>query len=146
MLHKSNRWPLMIDPQGQANRWIKNMYPDDELKVLKQNQATFVRVVESSVQFGRPVLLENVPEAIDPVLDNLLAKAVVTVGGISTIKIGDNSVEYHEKFKLYITTKMRNPHYPPETCVKVNLLNFMATEEGLQDQMLGILVAKEQEA
>ena len=24
MLERSARWPLMIDPQGQANRWIKN--------------------------------------------------------------------------------------------------------------------------
>jgi dynein heavy chain len=145
MLFKSNRWPLMIDPQGQANRWIKNMYPEDKLKVLKQNQPSFVRVIESSVQFGHPVLLENAPQAIDPVLDALLGKAILTVGGISTIKIGDNAVEYHNAFQLYITTKMRNPHYPPETCVKVNLLNFMATAEGLQDQMLGIVVAREQE-
>ena len=43
----------------------------------------------------------------------------------------------------YLTTKLRNPHYPPETCVKVNLLNFMATEDGLEDQMLGIVVKEE---
>ena len=46
-----------------------------------------------------------------------------------------NEVEYDHKFKFYITTKLRNPHYPPETCVKVQLLNFMATQDGLQDQV-----------
>ncbi|CAK0901459.1 unnamed protein product, partial [Prorocentrum cordatum] len=47
-------------------------------------------------------------------------------------------------FRLYITTKLPNPHYSPEICVQVTLLNFMVTPDGLQDQMLGILVAKEE--
>ena len=38
---------------------------------------------------------------------------------------------------------MRNPHYLPETQVKVMLLNFMITPDGLQDQILGIVVALE---
>ena len=42
-----------------------------------------------------------------------------------------------------MTSKLRNPHYPPEICVKVQLLNFMTTPEGLEDQLLGIVVAKE---
>lgn len=25
LIFNSKRWPLIIDPQGQANRWIKNM-------------------------------------------------------------------------------------------------------------------------
>ena len=44
-------------------------------------------------------------------------------------------VDYDENFRMYITTKLANPHYPPETCVKVNLLNFMATQDGLADQV-----------
>jgi dynein heavy chain len=44
---------------------------------------------------------------------------------------------------MYITTKLRNPHYLPETAVKVTLLNFMITPLGLQDQLLGIVVARE---
>ena len=36
---------------------------------------------------------------------------------------------------FYITTKLRNPHYLPEISVKVTLLNFMITPEGLQDQV-----------
>jgi len=138
-----SRWPLMIDPQGQANRWVKKMEEENQLKIVKQNQPTFVRTIENAIQFGAPVLLENVPEFIDPILDSVLLKQIIRVGSMCTIRLGDNTVEYDPKFRLYITTKLANPHYPPELCVKVNLLNFMATEEGLQDQMLGVLVTKE---
>jgi dynein heavy chain len=85
-------------------------------------------------------------EAIDPVLEPVLLKQLVYVGGSATIKLGDATVDYDPNFKLYLTTKLRNPHYPPELCVKVNLLNFMATSEGLEDQMQGIVVAKEESA
>jgi dynein heavy chain len=143
MLIRSNRWPLMIDPQGQANKWVKKM-EEGKLKVVKQNQSNFIRILENSIQFGTPVLLENVPESLDPILDSVLLKQVVVSGGVGTIRLGDATVEYDKNFKLYITTKLRNPHYPPELCVKVNLLNFMATADGLQDQMLGRVVAMEQ--
>jgi dynein heavy chain len=45
--------------------------------------------------------------------------------------------------RLYITTRLRNPHYLPEVSVKVNLLNFMITSAGLADQLLGVVVAAE---
>lgn len=59
------------------------------------------------------------------------------------IKLGENVIEYSKDFRFYITTKLRNPHYLPEVAVKVSLLNFMITPEGLEDQLLGIVVAKE---
>ena len=59
------------------------------------------------------------------------------------IRLGENVIEYSEDFKLYITTKLRNPHYLPEVATKVTLVNFMITPEGLEDQLLGIVVAKE---
>ena len=33
ILENSKRWPLMIDPQMQANIWIRKSY--DQLKVIK---------------------------------------------------------------------------------------------------------------
>jgi len=39
---------------------------------------------------------------------------------------------------------MSRPHYSPEICVKVTMLNFMVTQEGLLDQMLNILVKIEE--
>ena len=59
------------------------------------------------------------------------------------IRLGENVIEYSDDFKLYITTKLRNPHYLPEVATKVTLVNFMITPEGLEDQLLGIVVAKE---
>lgn len=46
-------------------------------------------------------------------------------------------------FRLYITTKLRNPHYLPDIAVKVVLLNFMITTVGFEDQLLGVVVAKD---
>jgi hypothetical protein len=43
----------------------------------------------------------------------------------------------------YMTTNLANPHYMPETAVKVTLINFMITEEGLREQILGKTVLLE---
>jgi len=59
------------------------------------------------------------------------------------MRLGDATVEYSEDFRLYITTKLRKPHYLPETAVKVTLLDFAITREGLSDQLLALVVAKE---
>jgi dynein heavy chain len=32
-----------------------------------------------------------------------------------------------------MTTKLANPHYLPDVCIKVTLINFTVTLEGLED-------------
>jgi dynein heavy chain len=59
------------------------------------------------------------------------------------IKVGDKMVEWDDNFRLFFTTKLANPHYTPDVSTKVCLLNFMITPEGLQDQLLGIVVSQE---
>ena len=58
--------------------------------------------------------------------------------------MGEKYIDYSNDFKFYMTTKLSNPHYPPEICVKVTLLNFMVTPEGLEDQMLNTVVRIEE--
>lgn len=72
----ARRWPLMIDPQSQANKWIKAMEAGAELRVIKLTDSDYMRTLESAVQFGLPVLLENVGEELDPSLEPLLLKEV----------------------------------------------------------------------
>ncbi|GLC60993.1 hypothetical protein PLESTB_001703700 [Pleodorina starrii] len=143
MVDNARRWPLMIDPQSQANKWVKHMEGRRDLRVIKLTDSDYMRTLENAVQFGLPVLLENVGEELDPSLEPLLLKQVFKQGGLSYLRLGDTTVEFSDQFKFYITTSLRNPHYLPETAVKVTLLNFMITPDGLADQLLGVVVAQE---
>jgi dynein heavy chain, axonemal len=60
-----------------------------------------------------------------------------------TLKLGDSVIDYSKDFRFLLCTKLRNPHYLPEVSTKVTLINFMITMEGLSDQLLGIVVEKE---
>ncbi|CAH3998948.1 unnamed protein product [Pieris brassicae] len=143
IVEKSRRWPLMIDPQEQANKWVKNMERENQLKVIKLTDPNYVRVMENAIQMGLPVILENIREHLDAVLEPVLLRNVFRSGGVECLKLGDNVLEYNHSFRFYITTRLSNPHYLPEIAVKVTMLNFMITPQGLQDQLLGIVVAQD---
>ncbi|KAG8523853.1 Dynein heavy chain 7, axonemal [Galemys pyrenaicus] len=132
-----------IDNGGQANKWIKNSEKENHLSVIKLSDSDYMRTLENCIQFGTPLLLENVAEELDPSLEPLLLRQTFKQGGIDCIRLGEVIIEYSFDFKFYITTKLRNPHFMPELATKVSLLNFMITPEGLEDQLLGIVVAKE---
>lgn len=145
IIDKSRRWPLMIDPQNQANKYIKNMGRENAegIDILKISDPNLMRTLELAVQFGKWVLLENVGKELDPSLDPILNQQIVKQGTSYQITIGDKQLSYNEKFKLYMTTTMPNPHYSPETFVKVTIINFAITPSGLEEQMLAQIVALE---
>ncbi|KAG9346625.1 hypothetical protein JZ751_006936 [Albula glossodonta] len=140
---RGNRWPLMVDPQGQALKWIKNMETERGLKVIDLQMPDFLRTLENAVQFGSPVLLQNVQEELDPSLAPILNKSLKRVGGRLLMQLGDKEVEYSPEFRFYITTKLSNPHYTPEISTKTTIVNFAVKEQGLEAQLLGIVVRKE---
>lgn len=51
IMFKSRRWPLMIDPQTQANKFVKNMGKDIEtgFDVFKQSEANLLRGLELAI-------------------------------------------------------------------------------------------------
>ena len=57
-------------------------------------------------------------------------------GGRLLIRLGDSDIDYDRNFRFYMTTKMSNPHYLPEVCIKVTIINFTVTKAGLEDQLL----------
>jgi len=143
----ARRWPLMIDPQRQANKYIKlfgKAASENGINICKVSDTNVLQTLELGIQFGRWVLLENIAETLDPALEPILQQQKIKDGSSWVIKLGDKTVNYDDKFRFFLTTTLANPHYSPETSVKVSILNFAITPEGLQDQMLGIVVQKEQ--
>jgi len=66
----------------------------------------FLREVENAVQYGFPVLLQDILEEIDPALEPVLSKSLLKVGNRVVMRIGDKELDYSPDFKLYITTKV----------------------------------------
>jgi len=142
LVTRGRRWPLMIDPQGQANKWIKNM-KKDRIAVIKPSTPNFLRSLETAIREGSAVLLENVEERLDPSLEPVLLKQVFKKGGQALLRLGSEDVPYNDSFQFFITTKMANPHYLPEVCIKVTVINFTVTLDGLEDQLVVDVVENE---
>lgn len=66
---------------------------------------------------------------LEPQLLPLLEGTVTSQGHRRFIRLGGSDVDYDVNFKLYMTTKLANPHYLPEVCIATNLINFTVTQE-----------------
>jgi dynein heavy chain len=145
LVTRGERWPLMIDPQGQANKWIKKMERDNSLVVVDPKSSDMLRTFEHCIGFGTPVLMEDILLETDPSLDSVLGKQLLKRGASYVIKVGDKEVDFNPNFKFYLTTKLANPHYPPEISTKTTIINFSVKQQGLEDQLLGIFIQIEKE-
>ena len=137
------RWPLLIDPQVQGIKWIRQKEEENGLEVFQLNQKNWIRKVEAAMTNGNCIIVENLGQDIDATLDPVLSRAIYKRGRSLYIKFGGEEVEYDPKFQLYLQTKLSNPHYKPEIAAQCTLINFIATERGLEDQLLAKVVGKE---
>jgi dynein heavy chain len=140
ILTSAARWPLIIDPQEQGIKWIKEKYKEN-LVVIRLGSKGFLDKIERAISDGVVLLIENIFEDVDAVLGNLIGRNTVKKG--RAIMIGDKEVEYNSKFKLVLHTKMGNPHYKPEMQAQCTLINFTVTQDGLEDQLLADVVSSE---
>uniref|UniRef100_A0A671UPK5 Dynein axonemal heavy chain 11 n=1 Tax=Sparus aurata TaxID=8175 RepID=A0A671UPK5_SPAAU len=140
ILTTSERWPLIIDPQQQGIKWIRNKL-GPELRVVQLGQKGYLDVIEQALACGETVLIENLPEKVDPVLEHLLGRNTIRKG--RCIQIGGKECEYNSNFQLILHTKLANPHFPPELQAQTTLINFTVTPVGLEEQLLGQVVSRE---
>ena len=113
--------------------------------ILKMNQATCLQELHKALALGEVVIIENLGEDFDPVLESILSRSIVKSanGRHTRIRVGDKFVEYHPNFKLYLQTKLSNPHFKPEVVAQATVVNFTITPGGLQEQLLSLVLRKE---
>lgn len=76
----SQRWSLLIDPQGQAHKWIKTLEKNNDIIIIKLTDPNYMKSIEVGIEVGKPVLIENVLEDLDLPLDPILLKLTYKQG------------------------------------------------------------------
>jgi len=76
----SERWSLLVDPQGQAHKWVKTMEKSNDIVIVKLTNSNYMKIIELAIEVGNPVLIENVLEDLDSPLDPILLKQVYKQG------------------------------------------------------------------
>jgi dynein heavy chain 1 len=145
MLHRFNRYPLVIDPSGQATEFLMNYYKDKKITKTSFLDTSFMKNLESALRFGTPLLVEDV-ENIDPVLNPVLNKEIRKAGGRVLIRLGDNDVDFSPSFVIFLSTRDPTAHFTPDLCSRVTFVNFTVTPKSLQSQSLHSVLKVEQPA
>eukprot|EP01084_Bolivina_argentea_P082346 149089_1 len=142
---RASRYPLCIDPQMQAINWIKSRECSNKCNIRTFQDLDFVKILELSIQFGNPFIFEGVDEEIDPIIDSILEQEFTYTnnGNNKQIKLGDTILDWDDNFRLYLVSKISNPNYSPEISGKTMIINFCVTQQGLEDQLLDVVVGHE---
>lgn len=69
-------------------------------------QPNYLKIMEGCLSNGKPIIIQNVGEILDPSIAPILDKAIVKIGTTLFIKFNDKMVTYHSNFRLYLTTKL----------------------------------------
>jgi dynein heavy chain len=72
-------FPLLIDPQLQGNKWLKDMEREsnkDKLIIIDPQTENYMNLIITAANTGKIVILQNLEEDVDVALESMLNKAI----------------------------------------------------------------------
>ena len=142
MLKRFNRYPLIIDPTGRIPEFLSKECKDRRLTVTSFLDSSFVKLLESSLRFGNPILIQDA-EYIDPILNHVLNREYQKTGGRVLIQLGKQEIDFSPSFRLYLSTRDPSAKFSPDVCSRTTLVNFTVTQSSLQAQSLNNVLKSE---
>ncbi|CAO3598448.1 unnamed protein product [Absidia cylindrospora] len=142
MLKRFDRYPLIIDPSGQATNFLVNEYKDRKITVTSFLDDAFIKNLESALRFGNPILIQDV-EHLDPILNPVLNKELRRTGGRVLIRLGSQDIDFSPSFTLFLSTRDPSVNFAPDICSRVTFVNFTVTRGSLQSQCLNKVLKAE---
>ncbi|KAF9438119.1 hypothetical protein BGZ76_009650 [Entomortierella beljakovae] len=142
ILQRFNRYPLIIDPSGQATAFLMNEYKNRKITVTSFLDDSFLKNLESALRFGNPLLIQDV-EHLDPIMNPVLNRELRRTGGRVLIRLGNQDIDFSPAFTLFLSTRDPSVNFPPDVCSRVSFVNFTVTRGSLQSQCLSKVLKAE---
>ena len=139
---------LLIDPQGQALRWLVNANNQKGVYLVGLGSKDWMRALLQGIREGKCVIIQGVeselPRCLDQVLAGDFAKATLLDGTtVRIVRVGEQEVEVGEGFEVVFTASTANPRLHPDTFAKLKTVDFSVTLEGLTEQLLHAVIRHE---
>ena len=154
ILYENTKPCLLIDPQKQALKFLNKMYKSDFLIYKKPEHEKITKlednkegIIESSVRNGKVLIFDYISYDIPLDAEILLSAEEVIIKGEKVLKLNEsNEVPLNPKFKYYLISYLSNPIFNPELYGRISIINFTVNKQGLDEQLLSVIVKEESPA
>jgi len=135
MIERGIRYPLVIDPAGQAKNFLLNQFKAKKVLETSFVDPHFRKSLESAVRFGTPLIIRDA-EKYDPIMNPVLNREYKRTGGRILITLGDQEIDLSPNVLIVLTASTPSFDFPPDLTSRVTMANFTVTRSSLQSQCL----------
>jgi dynein heavy chain, axonemal len=155
ILFETNKQILFIDPQKQAISFLNKLYKQDfcifkkaeslsggSSNSVKEAAANF-SFIENCIKNGKILVFDYISFDISSEADMLLNAEIVNLPNGKVLRMNEQDIPLHPKFKFYLVSYLENPSFNPDLYGKILIINFSVTKSGLSEQLLSVIVKEE---